>query len=204
MHAYGRHAYRMVSVRNTPMRDAPKGFWESRPLPHRRRRTRPHLPSPGPSPGIKTHSSTADFPATLSLPFVPSLFTFPAPPPPVVPQAAPSSTYSLRHLSSPQNRYDVASGKNAAARPAGSYSLDALCSTASSTNLGISNVVALQLLWHHNFVGNLGISNVVTSQLLWLIVFALCIVCLVVTRVPLPAHESSLSQFNTTILTPRP
>jgi hypothetical protein len=39
---------------------------------------------------------------------------------------------------------------------------------------------------------------------LWLVVFALYVICLVVTRVPLPAHESSLSQFNTTILTPRP
>ena len=31
---------------------------------------------PGPLPGIKTHSSPAAFPTTLSLPFVPSLFTF--------------------------------------------------------------------------------------------------------------------------------
>jgi hypothetical protein len=30
---------------------------------------------PSPSPGIKTHSSPAAFPATLSLPFLPSLFT---------------------------------------------------------------------------------------------------------------------------------
>jgi hypothetical protein len=70
---------------------------------------------PDPTPGIKTHSSPAAFPTTLSLHFVPLTFQLPAPPHPVVPQAAPSSTYSLRPPLSPQNRYDAASGKNAAA-----------------------------------------------------------------------------------------
>jgi hypothetical protein len=42
-----------------------------------------------------------------------------------VPQAAPSSTYSLRPPFSPQHLYDTASGNNAAARPASSYSFDA-------------------------------------------------------------------------------
>ena len=47
----------------------------------------------GPSPGIKTHSSPAAFPTTLSLPFVPfPSLTFLHRP--LVPQAAPSSTYS--------------------------------------------------------------------------------------------------------------
>ena len=196
----------LISVKNAPVNYAIRFSGPVTALTARRvrygRRTRPHLPSPVLSPGIKTHSSPAAFPATLSLPFVPSLFTFLHRPlwsclrphrAPLLP-AAPSS---------PQKRYDAASGKNAAARLAGSYSLDALGSTASSNNLGTSNVVASQLLWHHNFVGNLGISNVVTSQLLWLVVFALYVICLVVTRVPLPAHESSLSQFNTTILTTR-
>ena len=74
---------------------------------------------PGPSPGIKTHSSPAVFLITLSLPLVP----FPSPSPactaPLVPQAAPSSTYSPARPPdpwSPQNGYDAASRKNVAAR----------------------------------------------------------------------------------------
>jgi hypothetical protein len=54
----------------------------------------------GPSPGIKTHSSPAAFPTTLSLSFVP----FPSPTllhRPLVPQAAPSSTYSPARPPSP-------------------------------------------------------------------------------------------------------
>jgi hypothetical protein len=78
--------------------------------------------SPGPSPGIKTRSSPAAFPATLYLPFVPSLFTFLHHP--LVPQAAPSLLTPCGPPS-PQHRYDAASGNNAAARPAGSYSVDA-------------------------------------------------------------------------------
>jgi hypothetical protein len=52
---------------------------------------------PGPSPGIKTHSSPAAFPTTLPLSFVP----FPHPTflhRPLVLQAAPSSTYSPARL----------------------------------------------------------------------------------------------------------
>src|SRR5271170_5196666 len=55
---------------------------------------------PGPSPGIKTHSSPAAFPTPLSLSFVP----FPSPTflhRPLVPQAAPSSTYSPARPPSP-------------------------------------------------------------------------------------------------------
>jgi hypothetical protein len=59
-------------------------------------------------------------------PFCPLTLHLPAPPHPVVPQAALSSTYILRAPpSSQQHRYDVVSGNNAAARPAGSYSLHA-------------------------------------------------------------------------------
>ena len=79
---------------------------------------------PGPSPGIKTHSSPAAFPATLSLPFPP--------------RSSPSCTAPPGHTSGrtelyllpagpffAQNRYDASSGKNVAARLASSYSLDA-------------------------------------------------------------------------------
>src|ERR1700733_16266871 len=52
---------------------------------------------PGPSPGIKTHSSPAAFPTTLSLSFVP----FPFLHRPLVPQAALSSTYSPARPPSP-------------------------------------------------------------------------------------------------------
>src|SRR5205085_12653118 len=60
-------------------------------------------------------------------PFCPLTLHLPAPPHPVVPQAALSSTYSLRPppTSSQPHRYDPASGNHGAARPAGSYSLDA-------------------------------------------------------------------------------
>src|SRR5438046_2574387 len=68
----------------------------------------------GPSPGIKTHSSPAVFPTTLSLPLPLTLHTAP----PLVPYAAPSSAYSLPASPPTQNRYDAASGKSAAARPA--------------------------------------------------------------------------------------
>jgi hypothetical protein len=50
---------------------------------------------PDPFARYKTHSPPATFPTTLSLPFFPSLFTVLHSPPSVVPQAAPSSTYSL-------------------------------------------------------------------------------------------------------------
>jgi hypothetical protein len=82
---------------------------------------------PGAAPGIKMHSSPAAFPATLSLPSLPSILHLTAPPHPVVPQAAPGSILLPAPGPPPpqQNRYDAASGKNAAARPAGSYSLDA-------------------------------------------------------------------------------
>jgi hypothetical protein len=49
---------------------------------------------PGPSPGIKTHSSPAAFPMTLSLPFVPFSLSLTYLHRPLVPQAALSSTYS--------------------------------------------------------------------------------------------------------------
>ena len=81
----------------------------------------PHLPA-RPSPGIKTHSSPAAFPATFSLPFFPLLFFF---------LHRPIRSYLRPHRAPitgppfPQNRYDASSGKNAAARLAGSYSLDA-------------------------------------------------------------------------------
>src|SRR5277367_211092 len=55
---------------------------------------------PGPSPGIKKHSSPAAFPTTLSLPFVP----FPSPTLlhcPLMPQAAPNSTYPPARPSNP-------------------------------------------------------------------------------------------------------
>ena len=58
---------------------------------------------PGPSPGIKTHSSPAAFPTNSLPPFFP-------------PHSSPSSIYSLRAPPLPQNRYDAASGKNVAAR----------------------------------------------------------------------------------------
>src|SRR5947209_7205304 len=68
----------------------------------------------GPSPAIKTRSSPAAFPTTLSLPFVPFLcLTFVYRP--LVPQAAPSSTYSPARPLVPQNGYNAASGKNVAA-----------------------------------------------------------------------------------------
>jgi hypothetical protein len=70
----------------------------------------------GPSPAIKTRSSPAAFPTTLSLPFVPFPSLTPSCTTPLVPQAAPSSTYSPARPQSPQNRYDAASEKNVAAR----------------------------------------------------------------------------------------
>jgi hypothetical protein len=88
------------------------------------RRTRSHLPA-RPFASIKTHSSPAAFPTTLSLPFVPhSSASCTAPP------GRASGRIELHLLpatppSSQQHRYDPASGNNAAARPAGSYSLDA-------------------------------------------------------------------------------
>jgi hypothetical protein len=66
----------------------------------------------GPSPGIKTHSSPAAFPTTLSLPFVPfpPLSHLPAPPPSCLrPRRAPPTPLPGRQF--PQNRYDAASGK---------------------------------------------------------------------------------------------
>src|SRR4051794_27554599 len=81
---------------------------------------------PGPSSGIKMHSSPACFSNNSLPPFCPLTLQLPAPPYPVVPQAASNSTYSLRPPpSSQQHRYDPTSGNNAAARPTGSYSLDA-------------------------------------------------------------------------------
>jgi hypothetical protein len=69
------------------------------------------------------HSSPAAFPTTLCLPFSPFTLHRLAPTHLVAPQAAPSSIYSQRPSLSLQTRYDAASTKNAAARPAGSYSL---------------------------------------------------------------------------------
>src|SRR5277367_5794021 len=71
---------------------------------------------PGPSPAIKTHSSPAAFPTTLSLPFVPFLSLTPAYTAPscLRPRRAPPTP--LPGPWSPQNRYDAASGKNVAAR----------------------------------------------------------------------------------------
>ena len=78
----------------------------------------------GPSPGIKTHFSPAAFPTTLSLSFSPH-----SSPSCTVPPGCVSGRAELHLLPagapSPQNRYGAASGKNAAARHAGSYSLDA-------------------------------------------------------------------------------
>ena len=85
----------------------------------------PQSASLGPSPGTKTHPSPPLFQQLSPSFFSPLTLHLPAPPRPFVPQTAPSSNLLPAGPPSLQNRYDAASGKNAAARPAGSYSLDA-------------------------------------------------------------------------------
>jgi hypothetical protein len=65
---------------------------------------------PGPAPGIKTHSSPAAFPSTLSLPFSPwTLY-----PPARASGRCRAPLAPCQPPRSPQNRYDAASGKNVA------------------------------------------------------------------------------------------